>query len=99
MALRANLEPGIFLLNVTDEAGRLRWADVFGNDHPVELEIGSGKGTFLVAIGEARPECNFVGIEYAKQYAEFAADRLRRHDLNNCRLAHAEASWWIRCHV
>ena len=56
MALRPNLQPDPMLLRVPDEAGQLRWGDVFGNDHPVELEIGSGKGTFLLAIAQAMPE-------------------------------------------
>ena len=99
MALRANLNPGAMLLNLPDEAGRVSWADVFGNQHPVELEIGAGKGTFLVAIAEAKREHNFIGIEWAKAYADFAADRLRRHELSNARIVHGEATWWVRCHV
>lgn len=99
MALRPNLQPESHLLNVTDEAGKLCFRDVFGNDHPVELEIGAGKGTFLIAIAEAKPEHNHIGIEWAKQYAEFAADRLRRHHLANARMVYGDASWWIRCHV
>jgi len=99
MALRPNLHPEPNLLSIPDEAGIIAWREIFGNDHPVELEIGSGKGTFLIAIAEAKPEHNYVGIEYAKAYAEFAADRLRRHALANARMVHGEASWWIRCHV
>jgi tRNA (guanine-N7-)-methyltransferase len=99
MALRPNLVPEPMLLTLTDEAGRIAWKDIFGNEHPVELEIGSGKGTFLVAVGEARPEHNYVGIEYARQYAVFAADRLRRRGLMNTRMVHGEATWWMRCHV
>ncbi len=99
MPLRPNLHPEPMLLNLTDEAGRIRFADIFGNDHPVELEIGAGKGTFVLAIAEAKPEHNFIGIEYAKAYADFAADRLRRHNLANTRIVSAEASWWVRCHV
>ena len=54
----------------------------------------------MLAIGAAKPEHNpFVGIEWAKAYSDFAADRLRRHNLVNTRIVHAEASWWIRCHV
>jgi len=87
------------LLNVPDEAGRLKWPDIFGNDHPVELEIGAGKGTFLLGIAQAIPEHNFVGIEWARAYAEFAADRLRRHQQTNARIVHGEASWWVRCHI
>lgn len=99
MALRPNLNPEPGYINVPDEAGKLNFADIFGNDHPLELEIGSGKGTFLLAIAQAKPEHNFIGIEYAKAYADFAADRLRRHNQANARLVHAEASWWIRCHI
>ena len=99
MALRPNLQPDPMLLRFSDEAGKIRFADIFGNDHPVELEIGSGKGTFLLAIAQALPEHNYIGIEYAKQYAEFAADRLRRHNTTNARMVHAEATWWLRCHV
>jgi tRNA (guanine-N7-)-methyltransferase len=99
MALRPNLQPEPMLLRLPDEAGKIRWTDIFGNDHPVELEIGAGKGTFLLAIAQALPEHNYVGIEYAKAYAEFAADRLRRHHTLNARMVHAEATWWLRCHV
>ena len=53
----------------------------------------------MLAIAEATPQRNFIGIEYARAYAEFAADRLRRHEQTNARLVHAEASWWVRCHV
>jgi tRNA (guanine-N7-)-methyltransferase len=99
MALRDDLITAPILLALSDESGRLAWPEVFANDHPVELEIGSGKGTFLVAMAEAFPERNFLGIEYAKPYAEYAADRLRRHGLMNTRMVLGEASWWIRCHV
>ena len=99
MALRPNLQPDSHLLSFPDEAGKLNFADIFGNTHPVELEIGSGKGTFLLAIAQAKPEHNYIGIEWAKQYAEFAADRFRRHNLANARIVYGDASWWVRCHV
>ena len=99
MALRPNLQPDPMLLQFPDELAKIRWPDIFGNDHAVELEIGAGKGTFLLAIAQAIPEHNYVGIEYAKAYAEFAADRLRRHQTANARMVHSEATWWIRCHV
>ncbi len=99
MALRPNLQPDTHLLNVTDEAGKLDFRTIFGNDHPLELEIGSGKGTFLLAISEAKPQTNFIGIEWAREYALFAADRMRRRSRDNVRVVHGEASWWLRCHV
>jgi tRNA (guanine-N7-)-methyltransferase len=69
---------------------------LFGNDRPLELEIGSGKGTFLLAESGARPDVNFLGIEYARRYWIFAADRLRRADRTNARVVLAEAAWFLR---
>lgn len=40
-----------------------RWQEVFGNGHPVELEIGIGKGRFLMDLAESHPENNYLGIE------------------------------------
>lgn len=69
---------------------------IFGNDRPLELEIGSGKGTFLLAESGLRPETNFLGVEYARRYWIFAADRLRRAERTNARLVLAEASIFVR---
>ncbi len=99
MALRANLVVEPILLNIHEEQGYLRWPEVFENDHPVQIEIGSGKGAFLVAAATEQPQCNFLGIEWARAYCNFAADRLRRRGLYNCRMVRAEAFGWIQAHV
>jgi tRNA (guanine-N7-)-methyltransferase len=70
---------------------RLDWRAVFGNDRPVEVEIGTGKGTFLLERASARPEVNFLGIEYARAYGLYAADRFRRHGLANVRMLCTDA--------
>lgn len=69
---------------------------LFGNRHPVELEIGFGKGTFLTEQARTRPQTNFVGIEYANWFFRYASDRLRRHGCLNARTVRAEAAWFIR---
>lgn len=99
MALRANLQPEPNLLNITDEAGKLDLAALFGNNNPVHIEIGSGKGTFLLAIATEQPNHNYIGFEWAKEYAMYAADRLRRHGINHAKIVAGEATWWLRCHV
>lgn len=63
---------------------------------PLELEIGSGKGSFLVREAAARSNVNFVGLEYAKAFWRHAADRCRRHGLSNVRLIHIEAGLFLR---
>ncbi len=59
---------------------------------PLELEIGSGKGSFLIAEGEARPDTLFLGVERARRYWLYAADRLRRRERRNARIVLGEAT-------
>ncbi|MCD7969862.1 MAG: tRNA (guanosine(46)-N7)-methyltransferase TrmB [Alistipes sp.] len=41
-----------------------RWReDFFGNDNPVILELGCGRGEYTVALGEMFPEVNFIGVD------------------------------------
>lgn len=68
----------------TDEP--IRWTDLFGDDHPVVLEIGSGKGLFLVNSASRRPDHNFFGVEISRKYARFAAERVVKAGLSNVRL-------------
>jgi len=56
---------------------------LFGNRHPLELEIGSGKGLFLVNTAARFAAHNFVGIEIAGKYAAHAAGRLARAGCRN----------------
>ncbi|HEY1628988.1 MAG TPA: tRNA (guanosine(46)-N7)-methyltransferase TrmB [Tepidisphaeraceae bacterium] len=73
----------------------INWFDIFGNDHPVELEIGIGKGTFLTEQAKAHPETNFFGIEYARWFWRSASDRLRRNGCTNSRTVRAEANYFF----
>ncbi len=65
-------------------------------DQPLEIEIGSGKGTFLVQQAMLQPETNFLGIEWAREFYLYAADRVRRRRqrgmLNNVRVLHTDAT-------
>lgn len=40
-----------------------RWQEIFGNDRPIHMEIGMGKGRFLMELAAAHPEYNYVGVE------------------------------------
>src|SRR5256885_5045602 len=73
----------------------LDWAALYSNTNPVELEIGIGKGTFLLDQALARPETNFFGIEWARWFWRYASDRLRRHNCLNARTVRAEASYFL----
>ena len=40
-----------------------RWHEVFGNDHPIHIEVGMGKGKFIMVLAKMHPEINYIGIE------------------------------------
>jgi tRNA (guanine-N7-)-methyltransferase len=61
---------------------RYLFAQVFGNDNPVEIELGIGKGRFLIQQAEAHPDVNFVGLEWASRYYRLVAERAARRGLD-----------------
>ncbi|HWE01032.1 MAG TPA: tRNA (guanosine(46)-N7)-methyltransferase TrmB [Tepidisphaeraceae bacterium] len=86
-------------LSADSLAKPIHWPDLYGNDRPIELEIGMGKGTFLTEQARGRPDTNFFGIEWANFYFRYASDRLRRHDCMNARTVRAEALFFLRENV
>lgn len=42
---------------------RGRWKELFGNNHPIRIEIGMGKGRFIMDLARANPDINYIGIE------------------------------------
>jgi len=69
----------------------LSWSALFGNELPVELEIGSGRGLFLCNSGLAYPQRNFAGIECDFKEGLRAAERFKKRRLPNVRLLGADA--------
>jgi tRNA (guanine-N7-)-methyltransferase len=64
---------------------------VFAQAAPLEVEVGSGKGMFLVAASGERPQHNFLGCEIAHKYARLAAARLARAGRNNAVVVDGDA--------
>jgi tRNA (guanine-N7-)-methyltransferase len=88
-----------YLLTLSDPPAPLKWSEVFGNDAPVEIEIGFGKGLFLITAGQERPGVNFLGIEIERKYHLFTANRVAKRALGNVRLACADARAFLRACV
>jgi tRNA (guanine-N7-)-methyltransferase len=74
----------------------LDWQALFGNDHPVEVEVGMGKGLFLLTEAMARPGVNFFGIEIARKYQLYATTRFAVRQLPNVKTVCADAKWVLR---
>jgi tRNA (guanine-N7-)-methyltransferase len=58
-------------------------AALFGRAAPLEVEVGSGKGLFLLGASRVNPDHDFVGIEISRKYARHAAARLARQHVAN----------------
>lgn len=48
------------VLQNPDPDKKIDWAERFGNDHPIEIEVGSGKGHFITTLAEMHPDKNYV---------------------------------------
>ena len=75
-----------YVFRDTDHAAAL-----FGRVAPLEVEVGSGKGLFLRRAAAERPDVDFLGIEVAPKYAQFAAVGVAKAGLNNAVVVHGDA--------
>lgn len=72
------------------------FAAIFGNAHPVELELGVGKGRFLIERAEALRDTNFIGVEWASRYYRLVAKRAEKRGLANFRILRDDAAHVVR---
>jgi tRNA (guanine-N7-)-methyltransferase len=87
---------GPYLLEIRDPPTLLDWNAVFGNAHSVEIEVGSGKGLFLITAAQAHASINYLGIEIERKYQLYAATRAAKRELSNVRVAYADARRFLR---
>jgi tRNA (guanine-N7-)-methyltransferase len=64
---------------------------LFGREAPLEVEVGSGKGMFLVGAAATHRERNFLGVEKALKYARYTGARLAKRELENAVVVHGDA--------
>lgn len=73
------------------EQNRGVWSSLFGNTHPVYIEIGMGKGKFLTEMAAAHPLCNFLGIEKYSSVLVRAVQKQEELQLPNLFLVRMDA--------
>ncbi|MFD1851154.1 tRNA (guanosine(46)-N7)-methyltransferase TrmB [Oceanobacillus bengalensis] len=71
---------------------RGNWKAVFGNDHPIHIEVGTGKGQFIIGMAKQNPDVNFIGIELAKSVIVSAAEKVIESEQPNILLLNENAS-------
>lgn len=74
------------------EACKGKWRDVFGNDRPIHIEVGSGKGRFITGMAAANPDINYIGIDIQLSVLSHALDRVLDQRLPNVKLLRVDGS-------
>ena len=69
-----------------------RWHLIFGNDHPVHIEIGMGKGQFIMQLAKEHPDINYIGIERYSSVLLRALQKMEIEPLPNIRFLCMDAS-------
>ena len=82
-------------LRAEDLDGKIDFVRIFGRPGPVHIEIGAGKGTFLLGQAQAQPGDNFLGIEWARKYYRYAVDRIGRRGVTNARIIRTDAAGFL----
>ena len=78
-----------FLENPCDFKGK--WKSVFGNENPVHLEIGCGKGRFVTEMAKAHPDINFIALEVCIDVLVLAVEKAFSQEIENVRFINADA--------
>jgi tRNA (guanine-N7-)-methyltransferase len=67
------------------------WKNVFKNDNPIHLEVGCGKGNFIIGMAKAFPEINFVAIEKFESVLIRALEKIENEEIPNLKLINGDA--------
>ena len=68
------------------EEAKGKWKEIFGNDHPIHIEVGSGKGAFITGMAKQNPKINYIGIDIQKSVLSYALDKVLEADVPNIKL-------------
>ena len=67
------------------------WKEIFGNDRPVRIEIGMGKGRFIHTLAKEHPEYNYIGIEKYSSVLLRAIQKMEAEELSNLKFIRMDA--------
>lgn len=60
-----------------------KWSEIFGNHHKIRVEIGMGKGRFLMDLARMNPDVNYIGIEKYSSVLLRAIQKIEKDTLSN----------------
>ena len=68
-----------------------KWNDLFGNNNPIHLELGMGRGDFIIDMAKSYPNINFIGLEIVDSQMVMAVNKLINLKLPNLKLINIDA--------
>ena len=99
------------VVSLNEVTAPIDWQAFFGNPHPVEIEIGFGKGgRFLLEASKRHPKVNYIGVERAQKYVELTRKRFEKYmrhfgvgkasgTFSNVRLVWTDANYFLTRYV
>ena len=69
-----------------------KWNDLFGNNNPIHLELGMGRGEFIITMAKQNPKINFIGLELNESQTAYAVQRINNQNIPNLKLICANAN-------
>lgn len=81
--------PQFVILNPEEHKGN--WKDVFPNQNPIHVEVGTGRGRFIYEMAKANPTVNYIGIEKYSSVIVDALDKLIAEEVPNLKLINKDA--------
>ena len=85
-----------FILRSFSITEALPFGTMFPKEQPLEVEIGAGDGSFLIAYAKAHPELNLIGLERLLGRLRKIDRKARRASLENIRLLRLEAAYFVQ---
>lgn len=68
-----------------------KWHEIFGNDNPIHVEIGCGKGSFVAGMAKLYPDVNFIAIEKVEDVIVMAMEKAIDNEIENVRFMDLDA--------
>ena len=68
-----------------------KWASLFKNNNPICLELGMGRGTFIIEMAKTHPNINYIGLELDKNQTATALKNIKDLHLDNLKMINADA--------
>lgn len=69
-----------------------KWRDLFGNNNPICLELGMGRGSFIIGMAKSHPNINYIGLELDKNQTATAIKNIGDNKINNLKMICADAN-------